>query len=95
MKTIVLKLGGEIVHSPELDVVARDLRTLVEGWHRVAIVHGGGPQATALQKRLGLETMSLWDPPAELPADTRRWAEEYAMRQVQAIREKIFPLHGL
>ena len=56
MKTIVLKLGGEIVHSPEVDVVARDLRTLVDGWNRVAIVHGGGPQATALQKRLGLET---------------------------------------
>ncbi len=56
MKTIVLKLGGEIVHSPDLDVVARDLRTLVDGWHRVAVVHGGGPQATALQKALGLET---------------------------------------
>ncbi len=56
MKTIVMKLGGEIVHSPELDLVARDLRALVEGWNRVAIVHGGGPQATALQKRLGLET---------------------------------------
>lgn len=56
MKTIVLKLGGEIVHAPELDIVARDLRTLVDGWNRVAIVHGGGAQATALQKRLGLET---------------------------------------
>jgi acetylglutamate kinase len=56
MKTIVMKLGGELVHAPELDVVARDLRALVEGWHRVAVVHGGGPQATALQKRLGLET---------------------------------------
>jgi acetylglutamate kinase len=56
MKTIVLKLGGEIVHSPALDVIARDLRTLVEGWHRVAIVHGGGPQASALQRTLGLET---------------------------------------
>jgi acetylglutamate kinase len=56
MKTIVLKLGGEIVHAPELDVIAADLRTLVEGFHRVAIVHGGGPQATALQKTLGLET---------------------------------------
>lgn len=55
MKTIVLKLGGEIVHSPELDLVARDLRTLVDGWNRVAIVHGGGPQASALQKRLGQE----------------------------------------
>ena len=56
MKTIVLKLGGEIVHSPELDVVACDLRALVDGWNRVAIVHGGGAQATALQKTLGLET---------------------------------------
>ncbi len=56
VKTIVLKLGGEIVRSPELDVVARDLRTLVDGWNRVAVVHGGGPQATALQTRLGLET---------------------------------------
>ncbi len=56
MKTIVLKLGGEIVRSPELDVVARDLRALVDGWNRVAIVHGGGPQATALQRTLGLET---------------------------------------
>jgi acetylglutamate kinase len=54
-KTIVLKLGGEIVQSPELDVIARDLRALVDGFHKVAIVHGGGPQATALQKRLGLE----------------------------------------
>jgi acetylglutamate kinase len=56
MKTIVLKLGGEIVHAPELDVLAQDLRVLVDGFHRVAIVHGGGPQATALQKTLGLET---------------------------------------
>ncbi|OGK82124.1 MAG: hypothetical protein A2X52_06325 [Candidatus Rokubacteria bacterium GWC2_70_16] len=45
--------------------------------------------------RLGLETLALWDPPAELPAETRRWAEEYARRQVRAIHEKIFPLHGL
>jgi acetylglutamate kinase len=53
-KTIVLKLGGEIVQSPELDLIAADLRGLVEGFHRVAIVHGGGPQASALQERLGL-----------------------------------------
>jgi acetylglutamate kinase len=56
MKTIVLKLGGELVHAPELDVIARDLRVLVDGFNRVAIVHGGGPQATALQRTLGLET---------------------------------------
>jgi acetoin utilization protein AcuC len=43
----------------------------------------------------GLKSMKLWDPPLELPADTRQWAEEYAMRQVKAIREHIFPIHGL
>jgi acetylglutamate kinase len=59
IKTIVLKLGGEIVQSPELDTIAGDLRELVEGFHRVAIVHGGGPQATALQKRLGIETRQI------------------------------------
>lgn len=56
MKNVVLKLGGEIVRSPELDLIARDLRALVDGWNRVTIVHGGGPQATALSAKLGIET---------------------------------------
>ena len=43
----------------------------------------------------GLDSLTLSDPPAELPADTRRWAEDYAARQVRSIREQIFPLHGL
>ncbi len=55
MKTVVVKLGGEVVASPELDVIADDLRELVGGWHRITLVHGGGPQASALQKRLGQE----------------------------------------
>jgi acetylglutamate kinase len=59
MKTVVVKLGGEVVASPEMDVIACDVRELVEGWHRVAIVHGGGPQASALQERLGLEPRIL------------------------------------
>jgi acetoin utilization protein AcuC len=45
--------------------------------------------------RYGLETPTLSDPPVELPGDARRWAEEYARRQVAVIQEKIFPLHGL
>jgi acetoin utilization protein AcuC len=45
--------------------------------------------------RYGLQTPTLSDPPVELPGDARRWAEEYARRQVAAIQEKIFPLHGL
>src|SRR5512133_2520508 len=55
MRSIVIKLGGEIVQSPELDLVADDVRALVAGGDRVTLVHGGGPQASALQKRLGLE----------------------------------------
>jgi len=55
MKTLVVKLGGEVVASPEMDLLARDLRALQHQGHRVALVHGGGPQASALQKKLGLE----------------------------------------
>lgn len=55
MSSIVIKLGGEIVQGPELELVAEDVRALVEAGHRVTMVHGGGPQASALQKRLGLE----------------------------------------
>jgi acetoin utilization protein AcuC len=46
-------------------------------------------------RALGLESMTLSDPPAELDADTRRWAVEFAARQVRSIREEIFPVHGL
>jgi len=54
VKQIVVKLGGEVTSSPELPAIAASLRALVAAWHRVSIVHGGGPQATALQQRLGL-----------------------------------------
>ncbi len=50
----VLKLGGEVVQSAELGTVAGDVRALVEAGYPVVVVHGGGPQATALSKRLGL-----------------------------------------
>src|SRR6185369_14449477 len=46
-------------------------------------------------RHLGLQAMTLSDPPVELPEDTRRWAAEYAHRQVETIQEKIFPLHGI
>jgi acetylglutamate kinase len=57
--TIVVKIGGEVVGSGEAAVLAADLRELVAGGARVAIVHGGGPQATELQKRLGIETRQI------------------------------------
>jgi acetylglutamate kinase len=57
--TIVVKIGGEVVGSGEAAVLAADLRELVSGGARVAIVHGCGPQATELQKRLGIETKQV------------------------------------
>lgn len=57
--TLVVKLGGEVVGSDEARHLAADLRILVDGGARIAIVHGGGPQATELQKRLGLPTTQI------------------------------------
>jgi acetylglutamate kinase len=54
-KLILVKLGGEVVGGAELPAIARDLRALADEGHRVVVTHGGGPQATALTKRLGLE----------------------------------------
>ncbi|MEO8554912.1 MAG: acetylglutamate kinase, partial [Kofleriaceae bacterium] len=56
---LVVKIGGEVVGSGEAATLATDLRTLIDGGAQVAIVHGGGPQATALQKQLGLETVQV------------------------------------
>jgi acetylglutamate kinase len=51
----VVKLGGEVVDGPGLADICRDLAALVKGGHRLVVSHGGGPQATSLQKRLGIE----------------------------------------
>jgi acetylglutamate kinase len=47
--TIVLKLGGEVVQSADLPIIARDIATL----KNAVVVHGGGKYATDLQKQLG------------------------------------------
>jgi acetylglutamate kinase len=54
-ETVVIKLGGEVVGGPQMAPLAHDLRLLVDGGRRVVVTHGGGPQATALSKKLGLE----------------------------------------
>jgi acetylglutamate kinase len=52
----VIKLGGEVLSEPNiLDGVAGQLALLSSLGIRVVVVHGGGPQATALSRRLGLE----------------------------------------
>jgi acetylglutamate kinase len=54
-ETIIVKLGGEVAGGAAMAALARDLRTLVDGGRRVVVTHGGGAQATALSKQLGLE----------------------------------------
>jgi acetylglutamate kinase len=54
-RCIVVKVGGEIVRSPDLAPLARDLVALRKEGHAVVVVHGGGPQVTELQKKLGQE----------------------------------------
>jgi acetylglutamate kinase len=56
---IVVKLGGEVIGSAALGVVARDLAEIAEGGARVVLVHGGGPQATKLSEKLGIPTKQV------------------------------------
>jgi len=57
--SIVVKIGGEVIGSGEAALLGADLRVLIDEGDKVAIVHGGGPQATALQKQLGIETKQV------------------------------------
>lgn len=53
---IVVKLGGELMsaaRSAELAAICAGVHDFVAAGHRVVVVHGGGPQTTALQERLG------------------------------------------
>jgi acetylglutamate kinase len=59
VSTLVIKIGGEVVTSGEAPLLAADLKTLASDGARIAIVHGGGPQSTDLQKRLGIETKQI------------------------------------
>ncbi len=53
---IVVKVGGRLAEDIEqADALAKDLVILLERGHQLIVVHGGGPQATALTTRLGLE----------------------------------------
>lgn len=56
----VLKLGGEVVADPSaLAAVLHDVRALCEQGWRFVVCHGGGPQAGALQQRLGVPTVKV------------------------------------
>jgi len=59
MTRVVIKIGGEVVSGPELPALAADVRELVARGDEVTVVHGGGPQASELSKRLGLEVKQV------------------------------------
>jgi acetylglutamate kinase len=53
----VVKIGGELaMDKPKLAAsVGAAVRAFLDAGIRVAVIHGGGPQATDLQKKLGLQ----------------------------------------
>jgi acetylglutamate kinase len=55
-QVFVVKLGGDVLAPPEvLDSVTGQLALLSSLGIRIVVVHGGGPQATTLSRRLGSE----------------------------------------
>ena len=56
-KTVVVKYGGAAMQTSALKhCIINDIALLRAAGANVIVVHGGGPELTALQERLGLET---------------------------------------
>lgn len=56
-KVFVVKAGGRVLQKREtLEAVVEEVCLLHQVGVKIVMVHGGGPQATELSKRLGLET---------------------------------------
>jgi acetylglutamate kinase len=54
VKRVVVKLGGDVLGGAALGVAAEQIARAREAGWRVVVVHGGGPQATELARRLGV-----------------------------------------
>lgn len=52
-RAIVIKVGGEIFANHVLDAVTADVACACARGDRVVMVHGGGAQATVMQRKLG------------------------------------------
>ncbi len=56
-QTFVIKVGGEILDRPEImDGLAEQIALLDSLSIKIVLVHGGGPQATRLSRRLDLKS---------------------------------------
>jgi acetylglutamate kinase len=55
-RTFVVKVGGQLLQRKELlDDIAADLTLLHQVGIQIVLIHGGGPQASELCKKLGIE----------------------------------------
>ena len=76
-KTIVVKYGGNAMISPELrEAVIRDIILLHLVGIRVVVVHGGGPEISAMLKKIGKESKFV---------DGLRYTDEETMDVVQQV----------
>ena len=57
MSLIVIKFGGEVAEAYEqLENLLISTKRLMEKKNKIVLIHGGGPSATELSKRLGIES---------------------------------------
>ncbi len=92
---IVIKFGGHTMTDPALrDAFAKDLAPLAREGRRCVVVHGGGPQISALLKRLDIP--SRFEEGLRVTADAAREAVEMALSaQVNKERVGAFTAQGV
>jgi acetylglutamate kinase len=101
---LVIKVGGDVLAAPALAEVARDLAAVTReqpqpAARRLLLVHGGGPQATALSRRLGVEPRIIAGrrvtDPAALDVMKMVVAGQLNVDLVSALRAEGVPAVGL
>jgi acetylglutamate kinase len=57
---VVVKVGGDVLlDEAQRNGLAQNVRDLVDDGARVVVIHGGGPQVTALQDKVGLKANKI------------------------------------
>jgi acetylglutamate kinase len=99
---VVIKIGGELVSPEGLSGIAKALVEIVKTGTQVVLVHGGGPQATELTKRLGLTPVQIAGrrvtDAAVLQVMMQSLAGEVSVRLAAALQAhglRVLALHGV
>ncbi len=59
-RLVVVKVGGDVLQDDAQRIgLGKNVRDLVDSGARVVMIHGGGPQVTALQEKLGLKAVKI------------------------------------